>query len=186
MPCQAHPRHLSRECKANGTQILIEDRLRRETEKMSVRVQCRSSSWFLQHFSLWLVGPTVEQRAKLTHICYIKQKQVPPEHRGGGSTRCCLLINCPGLWPIQASEPRWPVTTHRPGLESPSRGCSVPSSPSALPGSRTLADHENCFAIWSDLISLLFFLPPRAREAGWVVQRQLSWRISRGGRLCSF
>lgn len=41
------------------------------------------------------------------------------------------------------------------------------------------ADHENCFAIWFDLISLLFFLTLQAWESGWVVQMLLSWQISR-------
>lgn len=83
------------------------------------------------------------------------------------------MINGHGLWRIQAAEPGWPVTTPRPGLcltQQP-LGCHWAAASPPAPK----ADQENCFTIWFDLISLLFFFPTlQALESGRVVQRQRS------------
>lgn len=55
--------------------------------------------------------------------------------------------------------------------------CLAAELPVASPPAPS-TDHENCFAIWFDLISLLFFLTLQAWESGWAVQPQLSWQIS--------
>lgn len=85
----------------------------------------------------------------------------------------CLLIKSQHTgqgWNPQVRAVPYPAAT-LPGLAA-----ALPAaSPPALS-----ADQENCFAIWFDLISLLFFFPTlQAWESGRVVQMQLSWQSRR-------